>query len=77
MRASDNFHNKVFDNCGDAGVITSQKKKIDLTLKYYKGILLMINTNSYLVKERANGTLCRGIGIKLKTGSKWRMKKWD
>ena len=31
LRASDNFHNKVFDNCGDADVITGHNKMIDPT----------------------------------------------
>ena len=36
----------------------------------------MINTNKDLKKKRGNGTLCRGLGIKLKSGSQVKMKEW-
>ena len=37
----------------------------------------MINTNKDLKKKRGNGTLCRGLGIKLKSGAQVKMKEWD
>ena len=36
----------------------------------------MINTNKDLKKKRGNGTLCRGLGIKLKRVSQVKMKEW-
>ena len=76
IRVSENFHNTVFAHCGDNDVRTGNKK-IDPALKFYSGIPLMINTNDELDKGRANGTLCRGIGVKLKSDSQTRMKTWD
>ena len=77
MRATDTFYCWVYDFCGDADVVTGGNKKIDPALKFYKGIFLMINTNKDLKKKRGNGTLCRGLGIKLKTGAQVKMKEWD
>jgi hypothetical protein len=74
---SDNFHSVVMDNCGDSDVITSQNKKVDPALKFYNRIPLMINTNKDLDKGRGSGTLCWGIGIKLKKGTKVKSKIWD
>ena len=37
----------------------------------------MINTNKDLSKGRANGTLCRGLGIKLKDNAHLISKNWD
>ena len=76
-RASESFHAAVFDNCGDADVVTGHNKKVDPALKFYNGIFLMINTNKDLSKGRANGTLCRGLGIKLKDNAHLRSKNWD
>ena len=60
---SENFHNWVFNHCGDADVTTAKNKKIDPALKFYNGIFLMINTNKDLKNGRGNGTLCRGVGL--------------
>ena len=76
-KQSQQFHNAIIDNCGDADVITSQNKKVDPALKFYKNIPLMINTNENLEQYRAKGTLCRGVAIKLKSGAQARRKIWD
>ena len=71
------FLNTIITNCGDADVVIGSNKKIDPALKFYKGFFLMINKNKDLKKKRGNGTLCRGLGIKLKTGAQVKMKEWD
>ena len=67
----------MFDNCGDADVVTGHNKKVDPALKFYNGIFLMINTNKDLSKGRVNGTLCKGLGIKLKKNVQVKCKNWD
>ena len=57
--------------------MTCHNKKIDPALKFYAGIFLMINSNTDLKKHRANVTLCKGIGIKLKEHARLHMKIWD
>ena len=37
----------------------------------------MITTNKYLEKGRGNGTLCRGISVKLKNDIDLKWKNWD
>ena len=64
---SEAFHNYIIDNYGDADVKVGTSKHVDPALKFYSGIPLMITTNDDLEKDRGNGTLCRGISVKLKT----------
>ena len=37
----------------------------------------MIDTNKDLKNGRCNGTLCRGVGLQLKTGVNVKTKEWD
>jgi hypothetical protein len=39
-RCSGEFHEYVFEQCGDAQVATSNSKKVDPALKWYPGIHL-------------------------------------
>jgi len=50
---------------------------VDPVLKFYKGLLLMINTNEDLSKGRADGTLSRWLGLKLKSNAHVTYKNWD
>ena len=76
-KCSRNFHNNVFDNCGDADVQTARNQKIDPSLKFYPGVPLMINSNDNIKSGRANGTLCHGVRIKLKCGVESKVLNWD
>ena len=61
------FHNYVIDKYGDADVNEGTGNiHIYPALKFYSGIPLMITTNESINKGRGNGTLCRGISVKLK-----------
>ena len=71
------FHNYIIDNYGDAAVKVGTSKHIDPPLILYSGIPLMITTNKDIEKGRGNGTLCRGIYIKLKTNVDLKWKNWD
>lgn len=72
-----NFHDAVFEICGDAQIETSRKKRVDPALKWYPGIPLMITSNGDIKKGRANGSLCRGLKIKLKEGVVPQWKNYD
>jgi hypothetical protein len=76
-KPSDLFRNTVIDNCGDADIVTGHNKKIDPALKFYNGIPLMINSIDDIDKGRANGTICKGISVKLRSGTKLVPKIWD
>lgn len=76
-RCSRKFHDYVFRNCGDAQVRTHRNKRVDPALKWYPGIHLMINSNDNLKEERGNGTLCRGLKLKLKDGATPRWKNYN
>ena len=68
---------KDFHNNGD-GDIKNGSHLIGPALKFYSGIPLMINTNKDLKKcKSGNGTLCRGVGIKLKPEKQLIWKNWD
>jgi hypothetical protein len=75
--ATRSFHDAAFEMCGDAQVQTSRKKRVDPALKWYPGIPLMITSNDDIKKGRANGSLCRGLSIKLKEGTVPRWKNYD
>ena len=75
--ATRNFHDAVFEICGDAQIETDRKKRVDPALKWYPGIPLMITSNDDIKKGRANGSLCRGLNIKLKEGVVPRWKNYD
>ena len=74
---SEAFHTYVIDNYGDADIKVGTSKRIDPTLILYSGIPLMITTNKDLEKGRGNGTLYRGISVKLKTNVDLKWKIWD
>jgi hypothetical protein len=76
-RTTRSFHEEVFENCGDAQVETSRKKRVDPALKWYTGIPLMITSNDDIKLGRANGTLCRGLKLKLKEGVQPPWKNYD
>ena len=73
---SEVFHKQVIDNYGDADV-SNGTRRIDPALKFYSGIPFMMNTNKEIKKGKANGTLRRGISIKLKTNKQLNWKNWD
>jgi hypothetical protein len=50
-RTTRNFHDAVFEICGDAQVETSRKKRVDPALKWYPGIPLMITSNDDISRK--------------------------
>lgn len=63
------FHETIYERCGDADIKTARNKKIDPALRFYPGVPLMITSNVHIKKRRGNGTLCRGLKLKLKHGA--------
>ena len=55
----------------------SKDAKIDPALRLFVGAMLMINSNTDLDENRANGTACKCVGIKLRPGAERRIKNWD
>jgi hypothetical protein len=76
-KCSKAFHETVFQQCGDTQVKAGKSKKVDPALKWYTGVPLMITSNEHIKKKRGNGTLCRGIRIKLKEGTQPQWKNYD
>jgi hypothetical protein len=76
-RCPKKFHDFVYTNCGDAQIQTYRKKKVDPALKWYPGVHLMITSNDDLKKRRGNGTLCRGLKLRLKDGVIPRWKNYN
>ena len=76
-RKSSCFHETIYNNCGDADVVTSMNKHVDTALKLYRNIPVMINSNKNLDEGRGNGTLARFKGICLKDGASLREKRWN
>lgn len=76
-KCSKEFHEFVFEQCGDAQVATSHSKRVDPALKWYPGIPLMITSNENIKKKRGNGTLCRGLRVQLKEGVQPQWKNYD
>ena len=76
-KCSKEFHEFVFEQCGDAQVATSHSKRVDPALKWYPGIPLMITSNEHIKKKRGNGTLCRGLRVQLKEGVQPQWKNYD
>ena len=54
-----------------------QHKQVDPALKLYVGCHCMIIDNDDISKGRANGTLCRVVGVKRKTDQPLRWKNYD
>ena len=73
----------ITTNLGDDDLrVTSPRNnsnaKIDPVLRIFFGALLMIISNEHLKEHnRANGTICRCIGVKLKPGVQRHIKNWD
>ena len=73
----------ITTNLGDDDLrVTSPQNasnaKIDPVLRIFFGALLMIITNEHLKEHnRANGTICRCVGVKLKSGVQRQIKNWD
>ena len=55
----------------------SKDAKIDPALRLFVGAMLMLNSNEDLAKNRANGTVCICVGIRLKHGARRQIKNWD
>jgi hypothetical protein len=54
-----------------------QHKQVDPALKFYVGAHCMTNDNEGISKERANGTLYRVVGIKIKSDQPLKWKNYD
>ena len=55
-RCSASFETKVYSKCGNADVMTSWNKHIDLAIKFFHGVPLMITSNTNLKKGLGKGT---------------------
>ena len=65
------LHNYIINTCGDDNIQTGDHKKIDPCLKLTTGCPLMVNNNKHLEDDGCgNGSLCRLISVKLKSGKK-------
>jgi hypothetical protein len=56
---------------------SSKGSKIDPLLRLYTGSPHMCITNDDIKQGRGNGTMCRCVKVKLKTGAKRQWKNWD
>jgi hypothetical protein len=70
------LRNKIYARCGDSDM-KDQHKQVDPALKLYVGCHCMIIDNDDISKGRANGTLCRVVGVKRKTDQPLRWKNYD
>jgi hypothetical protein len=75
-RLTTELQNKIYAKCGDSDM-KDQQKNIDPALKLYVGAHCMIIDNDDISKGRANGTLCRVIGVKRKTDTPLNWKNYD
>ena len=71
------LHETVYEHCGDANITTSHNKRIDPAIRFWKGAPFMINSNENLSKGLGNGTLVRGLQVKLKSDAELLWKNWD
>jgi len=55
----------------------SKDAKVDPALRLFVGAMLMVNSNEDLDDNRANGTVCKCVGIRLKKGAQRQIKNWD
>ena len=46
-----NLRNIIYDTCGDADVQNKEGKQAEPVLKFYHGVLLMINSNKRIKKS--------------------------
>ncbi len=76
QKVDKHFRNCIIPSCGDADVMVGTKH-IDQALCIYIGAHLICIDNKHLNSKttRGNGTLCRVLGIKLRTNAttyKWK-----
>ena len=71
------MYNRILDDCGDSDVTNDSDTFVDPALKFFHNIPLMMNTNEQIDKKLANGTLCRGLYIHLKTTCNFRNENWE
>lgn len=76
-KCSRGLHEAVYQQCGDADVKTGNQKKIEPALRFYNGVLLMVNSNKHLKRKLGNGSQCKGISLKLKPDATVQWKNWD
>ena len=82
-RASDVIHDIAHSRLGDDDIKEATTgygggSKISPVMRCYTGSHHMVNTNKYLVKKKiGNGTQCKCIRVKLKSGARPTWKNWD
>ena len=47
------MYNRLLDECGDSDIINSKKSFVDLALKFFHGVPLMMNTNERIDEKIA------------------------
>jgi len=70
------LRNKIYARCGDSDM-KDQHKQVDPALKLYVGCHCMIIDNDDISKGRANGTLCRIVGVKRKSNQPLQWKNYN
>jgi hypothetical protein len=77
IRHSNEYHNFIYQNCGDAK-LRNGTKLIDPRLCLYHSCPVMLSTNDHLIQAGyANGTLCSFQGLSLKTNTTMKIKKFN
>ena len=72
-----NFYNRILDECGDSDITNESNACVDPALKFFHNIPLMMNSNARIDEGLANGTPCRGLYIKLKSGCEFIQENWE
>ena len=70
------LRNKIYARCGDSDM-KDQHKQVEPALKLNVGCHCMIIDNDDISKGRANGTLCRVVGMKKKSDQPLKRKNYD
>ena len=60
------MYNHLLDECGDSDITNRSGAFVDLALKFFHDVPLMINTNKRIEEGLTNGSACRGLYIKFK-----------
>jgi len=80
-KVSQGIHDTIVTKLGDDDIkstdFSSKGSKIDPLLRLYTGSPHMCITNDDIKQGRGNGTMCRCVKVKLKTGAKRQWKNWD
>ena len=71
------MYNRLLDECGDSDIKNSKNAFVDIALKFFHNIPLMMNTNDRIKEKLANGTSCRGLYVKLKKGYDFVKENWE